>query len=114
MVITKEWVIEYLKTKGTKFVIPKEATKVESDAFSDVLGYGTEMQEKEIEIVFEDGSLLEEIEKGAFRLCNIVNDVVVPKTVKRVGDFAFYGCEHAIFEEGTQIEERRNGFVCFY
>ena len=114
MVITKEWVIEYLRMKGTKFIIPKEATKIEENAFSDIFGYGNDMQEYEIEIAFEEGSLLEEIETGAFRLCNIVNDVVVPKTVKSVGDFAFYGCEHATFEEGTQIEKRRNGFSSFY
>lgn len=115
MNITTEWVLEYLKTNGTKFIIPKYATKIEEGAFSNVFGYGTELSELEIEIIFEDDSALQEIEKGAFKTCNIINEVIVPKSVKEVGDMAFYSCgRNAFLEEGTEIRKRRRNFLCVF
>ncbi|MBR3614352.1 MAG: leucine-rich repeat protein [Clostridia bacterium] len=114
MIITKEWVIEYLNTKGTKFIIPREATRIEESAFSDIFGYGSERQDEPIEIIFEENSKLEEIEKYAFRMCNISNRVVVPRNVKKIGDMAFFACEQgAILQEGTKIEKRRSIYMCF-
>lgn len=113
MIITKQWVIEYLKTRGTKFIIPKEVTKIEEDAFSAIFGYGRELQEETIEVTFEDDSSLQEIGKNAFGMCKISNEVIVPRSTRRIGDMAFYGCENVTFEEGTQIEKRRDGIICF-
>ena len=114
MIITKEWVLEYLKTKGTKFIIPRDAIKIEEAAFSDIFGYGSERQDEPIEIIFENDSDLQEIEKSAFRMCNISNTVIVPRNVRKIGDMAFFACEQgAVLQAGTKLEKRRTIYMCF-
>lgn len=117
MIITREWVKEYFKTQGTKFIIPKEVTKIEEDAFSDVFGdYGSEnlAGDIEIEVIFEKDSQLEEIGAGAFRGCTITNKVTLPKNIKRIGDFAFFSCgDYICLQEGTELDKKRYVYMCW-
>ena len=44
-------------------------------------------------VVFGEGSQLSGIYEGAFYGCSSLNDILLPDSVKEIGDYAFYGCE---------------------
>ena len=101
MIIDKEWVETYIKRYGNKIIIPKEAKIIKSDSFTRSVD-----SEEKFEIYFENDSQLEEIEDRAFRMCNIVNRVVIPKSVKRIGEYIVYGYPvDIVIEEGSLLEE---------
>lgn len=58
------------------------------------------------ELVFEEGSQLEEIERSAFFGCKLTI-LNIPKSVRSIGDFAFNSNRHltkVVFEEGNEIQ----------
>jgi hypothetical protein len=59
------------------------------------------------EIVFEEGSVLKEIGKGAFRECGIER-VIIPRSVEILSGSCFSGCQNLneiVFEEGSVLRE---------
>lgn len=79
------------------------------------------------ELVFEEGSQLEEIERSAFFGCKLTSINNLPKSVRIIGDFAFNSnrsLEKVTFEEGSKLQyigvgafascglKGRNCFIC--
>lgn len=44
-------------------------------------------------VVFEEGSQLEKIDSGAFYFCANLKNILLPSTIKYIGDAAFYRCD---------------------
>ena len=59
------------------------------------------------EVVFEPNSCLEQIGSYCFARCKLC-EIVIPKTVKSIGDGAFFWCRwlsSLSFEEGSRLKE---------
>mmetsp|Transcript_33956 Transcript_33956/g.66942 ORF Transcript_33956/g.66942 Transcript_33956/m.66942 type:complete len:241 (+) Transcript_33956:117-839(+) len=58
------------------------------------------------EVIFEKGSRLQVIGRGAFDSCKELKVVTLPPGLKEIGRAAFYetGLEKVIFEEGSELE----------
>ena len=109
MTITSNWVIDYIKKYGTDFVIPKEATKIEYNAFNAFIldeQFGEDYCDKTIfTLNFEPNSKLIEIENRAFLGINISNEILIPNTVKKMGQLSFYSSIYNInFGNNSKIE----------
>ena len=74
---------------ATEIVIPKEIVYIATDAFKDMGNI--------ISISFEDGSVVETIDSYAFINCRGLSSISLPISVKRVNDYAFYGCEYLYY-----------------
>ncbi len=89
MRIGNEWIYSYIKKYGTKVIIPKEVTVI-SKFGAGIEQIGKQIDIKDgIEIIFEEGSMLTEIEDYAFRGCKIKNEILLPNSLKRIGNNAF-------------------------
>lgn len=116
MIIDEEWVKSYIKKKGTKIVIPKEAKVIKKGAFLCALNSikNNPYEEIAIEVEFEENSNLEEIEDQAFNCCNIINQVLIPKNVRKIGEYVFYGYPINVkVEENSELEVCETD-MCFY
>ncbi len=71
-------------TSITKITIPATVTKIGQASFA----YNNLLES----VVFENGSKLEEISRGAFGYCPALKEISLPATVKSVGIMAFYNC----------------------
>ena len=113
MKIGPYWLINYIKNNGTNVIIPKEVTIIS--------GFARAMEEIEampqyedgIEITFEEGSQIEEIQDRAFCGCIVKNTVVIPKSIKRIGWGAFKQGNAGDFrlEIDSEIEECHDNSV---
>ena len=74
-----------VKVKEIK--IPKNVVELESNLFSGL--YNLEA------VVFELGSKLEKISSSAFQNTKL-NNIILPKELKYIGDYAFAGCNSMI------------------
>ena len=93
MIITSNWVIDYIKKHGTDIIIPKEAIKIEQGAF-DSFTLNGQFGENYCDQVmftlnFEANSKLIEIESGSFSGVNISNEILIPNTVEKMGQLSF-------------------------
>ena len=69
----------------TSITIPASVTEIDDWAFSRLINLQT--------IIFEEGSQLERIGKGAFFGCTSLQTITnLPSTLTKIGDFAFSGC----------------------
>ena len=112
MIIDNTWVINYIKRYGNIIVIPREATIIKKQAF-DYQKIEQECGEGNIKlkIEFEEESQLETIESMAF-FAEIVNTIVLPKNIKKIEEFAFYGFPISVqLDEDSSIEVCDNDFV---
>ena len=97
MEIDSEWIVDYIKKKGLRIIIPKEATVIKSEALDSSIihyecpEYDEDTLEEKVTVEFEQGSALEKIEPFAFRGVGAGKDIEIPKSVKTIGDCAFYG-----------------------
>lgn len=73
-------------TSITKITIPATIEKIGTAAFS----YNNKLKE----VVFAEGSALEEISWGSFAYCLNLKTFTVPSSVKTVDGMAFYGCDY--------------------
>lgn len=69
---------------ATTVVIPKDVVYIATDAFKDMGNI--------VSISFEDGSVIETIDSYAFINCRGLSSMSLPISIKRVNDYAFYGC----------------------
>ena len=111
MEIDSNWVVNYIKKNGFRIIIPKEATVIKRGAIDSLIiqrelpEYDEETLEKEGTIEFEQGSMLERIESFAFSGIGAQKDIVIPKSVKVIEDYAFYGAQYTVtFEDESTIE----------
>ena len=65
--------------------IPKSVTKIEDSAFEDCKNLK--------EVVFEEGSKLEEIGCNCFQDCRL-EKITLPKAFNKISDNAFSGCDY--------------------
>ena len=74
---------QYEKTNYERVFIPRSVTKIENSAFSKCKSLK--------EVVFEEGSKLEEIEGYCFRSSGL-EEITLPKALKNVSIEAFKNC----------------------
>ncbi len=104
-IIDGEGIKNYINKNGTRIVIPKEA-KIIKNISKEINEMLLKKNEKNIELIFEEGSKIETIEDGAFEYCQIVNQVVFPKNLKKIGKNAFMGNPIIFdFSEDSKLEE---------
>lgn len=109
MIITSNWVIDYIKKHGTDIIIPKEAIKIEQGAF-DYFTLNGQFGENYCDQVmftlnFEANSKLIEIESGSFSGVNISNEILIPNTVEKMGQLSFYSSVYNVnFGNNSRIE----------
>lgn len=105
MIIDNTWVLNYIKKHGNTIIIPKETKIIKSNAFDlneDIM----------IRVEFEEGSQLETIESFAFRGVKIVNTIVLPKNIKRIEEYAFYGLPYSVcLDDYSSIEVCDSDFI---
>lgn len=80
----------------TKITIPASIETVGTAAFS--YNYALE------EVVFEEGSALEEIAWGMFGYCGKLQKINIPDSVKIIDGFAFYNCAFKTIEFPKELE----------
>ena len=111
MEIDSKWIVDYIKKKGLRIIIPKEATVIKSEALDSSIihyecpEYDEDTLEEKVTVEFEQGSALEKIEPFAFRGVGAGKDIEIPKSVKTIGDCAFYGAPYSVhLEDDSTIE----------
>lgn len=116
MEIDSKWVMDYIREYGNVIIIPKEATIIKKGAF-DFQAIGEEYPEYEdgskcLEIKFEEGSKLEIIESSAFWGITIANTIILPPSIKKIEEFAFWGCPYSVrLEDSQSLEECGDGII---
>lgn len=76
---------------GIKVTFGKDVQSIPANLFNPQVGAeGT--APKITSVTFEEGSVLTSIGSSAFRACNDFGVLVLPNTVRAIGDQAFYGC----------------------
>jgi len=74
----------FLDTGLTSIIIPKSVTKIGTNAFK---------RSKNLEsVTFEAGSILETIVLNTFYEATSLTSIIIPSSVKTIGQSAFYGC----------------------
>ena len=81
--VIKRW--QYKETDYERVFVPKSITKIEDSAFKNC--------KKLKEVVFEEGSKLEEIRYGCF-VGNKLEEITLPKTLKEIDNYVFDGCNN--------------------
>ena len=85
-------------TNGYTVTIGKDVTKVPDALF---LGLSSKMEK----VVFEEGCVCETIGVESFQATNEMTDIVLPKSIKKIDQYAFSGCTTLnIFYMGTSEE----------
>lgn len=74
----------FVSTLITKVTIPATVTKVGTAAFA----FNNYLKE----VVFEEGSQLEELSQGMFGYCPRIKEISLPDSVKKIGYMSFYEC----------------------
>lgn len=88
-------------TSITKVTIPATIEKIGTAAFS----YNSKLAE----VVFAEGSVIEEISWGSFAYCRNLKSFTMPSSVKTVDGLAFYGCDNLTEINFSAGLERING-----
>ena len=70
-------------TYMTNITIPKKVKRIDEKAFC-----GSQL----VSVIFEDDSILEEICENAFDSCYYLESIVLPDTLKTIGNYAFAKC----------------------
>ena len=86
---------------GIKVTVGKNVTKIPAGLFYEQ-SVETETPTKISEVVFEDGSICESIGAWAFRQCEFLTDIIIPQSVKEIGEYAFWGCSSLLIQIRTQ------------
>lgn len=107
MIIDNFWVMNYIRAHGNTIVIPKEATIIKPGAFN-----SQDINENiQLQIEFEEDSQLEIIEPFAF-CTEIANTIILPKNIKRIEEFAFFGFPISVqLSDDSSLEVCDNDFV---
>lgn len=93
------------KAQSCTLTIGKDVTYISMALFYDTPLNAFDDESGLTAIVFEEGSVCKIIGDSAFQAENFVEQIVLPKTITRIGEFAFAGCEElAIFYMGTNAE----------
>ena len=88
---------------GFVLTIGKDVTKVPDGLF---IGYTKGLEE----VIFEEGTVCTEIGTEAFADENIMESLVLPKSVTKLGEYVFAGCKTlVIYYEGTASEFNKAG-----
>ena len=112
MIIDKNWMKEYIRKNGRKIIIPQNAKKIDLN-WNEILQDFHE-DDVEIELYFEKDSQLEEISDSAFWGCNIINKVTLPDSLKKLGNYAFYGYPVRInLSEKSELETCKNNVIYY-
>ena len=77
--------------------IPANVKYIATDAFKDC-GFITE-------ISFESGSSLEVIDEYAFLNCSGIKQIILPSKLKKVNNYAFYGCDYLFYVKYSASSE---------
>ena len=93
------------KSQSCTLTIGKDVTYISMGMFYDTPLNAFDDECGLTDVVFEEGSACKIIGDSAFQAENYITQIVLPKTITRVGAFAFAGCEElAIFYTGTEAE----------